>query len=72
MYYSITIKLPKGLTKQYAAAYDVSKNLSTLDNGQILNILNRFANHIALANSLDELVVNNEKIIWDPNNTQKQ
>jgi len=72
MYYSITITLPKGLTKQYAASPNVSKNLSTLDNGQILNILNRFANHIALANSLDELIINNEKIIWDPNNIQKQ
>ena len=52
MFYSIKIRLPKNKVKQYAASNFVIRNFSTLSNYEILDLLNNFANHIALAKNL--------------------
>lgn len=74
MFYSIKIRLPKNKVKQYAASNFVKRNFSTLSNYEILDLLNNFANHIALAKNLisNYIIHNQEKIFWDPTDTQKQ
>ncbi len=72
MNYTIKIKLPKNVTKQFGTSLLTEKNLSTLNYNQLLDILNNYANHIALANNINNIIINNEKIIWDPTQEQKE
>jgi len=72
MNYKIKIKLPKNITRQFGSSIQTEKNLSTLNNNQLLDILNNYANHIALAININNIILNNEKIIWDPTETQKE
>ena len=72
MNYTIKIKLPENITKQFGSSIITEKNLSTLNYNQLLDILNNYANHIALANNINNIIINNEKIIWDPTQEQKE
>lgn len=76
MYYSIKIKLPKNKVKQYTGSNFVERNFSTLQDNEILALLNNFANHIAFKRNFndDNISINfkQEKIIWNPTPTQKQ
>jgi len=76
MYYSIKIRLPKNKVKQYAGGNFVERNFSTLQDNEILALLNSFANHIALKKNFNKdttsINFNQEKIIWDPTPSQKQ
>jgi hypothetical protein len=72
MNYRIKIKLPKNKVNQFANAVFTPINISTLSNDEILNILNSYSSHIAIANLVKEniLHIGDNKYIWDPNSQQ--
>ena len=68
MFYSITIKLPKNKTKQYADLGPIP--VSELNIQDFNNLINQYQNHITLAKNLNNLELNNQKYSWQP--TQEQ
>lgn len=72
MNYRIKIKLPKSKVNQFARSVFTPINISTLSNDEILNILNSYSSHIAIANLVKAktLHIGDNKYIWDPNSQQ--
>jgi len=72
MNYRIKIKLPKNKVNQFAKSNFTPINISTLSNEEILNILNSYSSHIAIAKllKLNTLHIGENKYIWDPNSQQ--
>ncbi len=74
MFYSIKIKLPKNKAQEYAGSNYNKRNFSTLLDNEILDLLNNYANHIALAKNFRNnfIIHNQEDLLWDPTPYQKQ
>ena len=72
MNYRIKIKLPKNKVNQFAKSNFTPINISTLSNEEILNILNSYSSHIAIAKLVktNTLHIGENKYIWDPNSQQ--
>jgi len=69
MNYRIKIKLPKNKVNQFAKSNFTPINISTLPDAEILNILNSYSSHIAIAQLVQNntLHIGENKYIWDPN-----
>ncbi len=74
MFYSIKIKLPKNKAQEYGGSNYKERNFSTLSDSEILDLLNNYANHIALAKNFTKnfIIHNQENLFWDPTPNQKQ
>ena len=58
MFYSIKIRLPKNKAKGYLGSNYKERNFSTLSDSEILDFLNNYANHIALAKKFQKKFYN--------------
>jgi hypothetical protein len=69
MNYRIKIKLPKNKVNQFARSNFTLINISTLPDQEILNILNSYSSHIAIAQLVknNTLHIGENKYVWDPN-----